>query len=405
MAGTDVIVLKRRQILVSWVVAAYWHYMASRNPYCHGAVVSSGLRASSKQGRRIRVVAEHDGYRNLGTTLLTYPNGSEISILPSTETAGVGDSLKLGVHFDEFHFHRYAQQNLDTIRPAVANSGGQVIITSTANPLMGNTGPFVDIWKASPAAHKRFYGKRVRPDQGDEFFNAEAQKPGMSSHVMAAYYPETEDDAFIAHTGLVFPEFSRLLVESYPKTPWADCKWRVAAADPGGGDATGMLLIGVPENESCVQVYAPEYYRHGGSSVDEYKAFYDRANEAGRVQAMVVGETGGTTILTTLRRLGVRAEKAELKPDDNREWIRWLLEHGLLKVDPRCENLLREFELWRWKPGIDEWTRETYMTSVGGKRHHDLMDCLGYGVARIIRQLRGAREMVHEQRREMRGVR
>lgn len=404
-SGRDLIVLKRRQILISWVTAAYWHYRASREAYCHGAVVSSGKTASSKQGRRIAIVAQRDGYDVHGVDLIKYPNGSEISILPSTEHAGVGESLKLGVHFDEFGFHRYAQSNLDTIRPAVSNSGGQTIITSTSNPLMGASGPFYEMWRDASDDERLFYGRWVRPDQGQEFIDAEMRRPGMSTPVMNAYYPVTPEDAFIAHAGLVFPEFSRTIVESYPKTSWKDCKYRVVGADPGGGDATAMLMVGVNQDETCVQVYAPEYYQHGGSSIDEYKHFFDSANAVGKVQAFPIGETGGSTIVTTLRRMGVPAEKAELKPDDNREWIRWLLEWGLLKIDPRCENLLREFELWRWRPGTDEWTKETYMTNVGGKRHHDLLDCLGYSCARVIRQLRASRPVLQATAAERNKVR
>jgi hypothetical protein len=165
-----------------------------------------------------------------------------------------------------------------------------------------------------------------------------------------------------------------------------------------------MLLVGVSQDESCVQVYAPSYYKAGGTSVDEYASFYSKAHKAGPVQAFVIGETGGNTIVTSLRQMGIRAEKAELKPDENKEWVRWLLENGLLRVDPSLTELIEEFRLWRWKPTTDEWTRETYMTNVGGKRHHDLMDCLGYAAARIIRQLRGARPMVVEQARQQRAA-
>lgn len=404
-AGGDVVVLKRRQVLISWVTAAYWHYRASREAFCHGAVVSSGKVASNKQGRRILTVARNDGYDVTGVDLIRYENGSEITIHPSTEHAGVGDSLPLGVHFDEFSFHRYGQQNLNTIRPAVSNSGGQTVITSTANPEMGATGPFVDVWKAAPEVGRRFYGKWVRPDQqgeaGEKFFAAERAKPGMTEPVMNAYYPEVAEDAFVSHTGLVFPEFNRAYVERAPVVSWEACKWRVLGADPGGGDPTAMLRLGVDEAETVVQVYGPEFYQLGGATVDEYAAFWGMANTRAKVGAFVVGETGGNTIVKSLRRMGVPAERAELKPDANREWIRWLLENGLLRIDPACENLLREFELWRWKPGTDEWTKETFMTSAGGRRHHDLADALGYAVARIVRQLRGARPALQAQRADL----
>jgi hypothetical protein len=402
LVGRDLTVLKRRQILISWVTAAWFHWTSANYPYDHGAVISSGKTASSKQGRRIRLIAEKDGYHGLGVDLLKYPNGSELTIFPSTESAAIGESLKK-LHFDEFAFHRYAQQNLDSARPSVSNSNGQIIVTSTANPFMGNAGPFVDVWRATPKGQQRFYGRHVRPDQGPEFFAGEAKRPGMTVPVMNAFYPEEPEDAFVAHRGLVLPEFNETHIGA-PKQKWAECKYRVMGADPGGGDHTAMLLVGVSQDESCVQVYAPSYYKAGGTSVDEYASFYSKAHKAGPVQAFVIGETGGNTIVTSLRRMNVRAEKAELKPDENKEWVRWLLENNLLRVDPSLTELIEEFRLWRWKPGTDEWTRETYMTNVGGKRHHDLMDCLGYAVARIIRQLRAARPMVVEQARQQRAA-
>jgi len=399
MTGHDLIVLKRRQILISWVTAAWFHWTTKNYPFDHGAVISSGKTTSSKQGRRIRVIAENDGLTGLGVDVMKYPLGGEITIHPSTQFAALGDSLKK-LHFDEFSFHRYARPNLDAARPAVSNSRGQIVITSTSNPLMGNTGAFVEEWESAPEGSKRFYGRDCRPDQPIDGAWFTAERKRYSGPTFNVYYPENPEDAFIAHEGLVFPEFDVNIHVGKPLQDWRECKYRILAADPGGGDATAMLAIGIPHDESSVQVYGPEYYKHGGSSIDEYTEFHSRWQKKGKVQAFVIGETGGATIITTLRRMGLPAERAELKPDNNREWIRWLLENKLLRVDPSCENLIKEFKLWRWKPGTDEWTRETFMTSVGGRRHHDLLDTIGYGCARVVRQLGAARPQIQESRKK-----
>lgn len=413
LVGRDVVVLKRRQILISWVTAAWFHWTSKTYPFDHGAVISSGKTASSKQGRRIRVIAEQDGYHNLGVDLMKYPNGSEITIFPSTESAAIGESLKK-LHFDEWAFHRYAQQNLDSARPAVSNSQGQMIITSTANRFMGVVGkPFADYWDQAPQGQRRFYGRYCRPDQGKEFIEAEAKLPGMTEKTMKVFYPEVAEDAFLGISeGLVYPEFDVKRHVGVPRARWEECKWRIACIDPGGGtedtDPNACYFIGVSKDESQVGVYplpahvahSPEFYVRGAIAAHDYAEAVDKM---GGVQRVIVGETGGANVVSTLRRMGVKAVQAEMHREEGKENVRWLLEQGLLMVHPSLTNMIAEFGLYRNRPGRDEWTGETYITSVGGRRHGDAMDALRYGVNTIILQLRGARPMVQEELAKRRG--
>ena len=88
--------------------------------------------------------------------------------------------------------------------------------------------------------------------------------------------------------------------------------------------------------------------------------------------------------------------------EEGKDNVRWALENNLLMVHPSLENMIAEFLLYRNRPGRDEWTGETFVTSQGGRRHADSMDALRYGLFHIIRNLRAGREMVVEQQRALR---
>ena len=392
-SGLDLIVLKRRQILISWVTAAWHHYNASRRPYHHTAVISAGKTASAKQGRRIVTVARHDGYDVRGVDLIKYPSGSEITILPSTEHAGVGESLPGGAHFDEFAFHPYAKENLATIQPAVSNSGGQTLITSTANPEMGAVGPFHDIWEATPAGPgKLFYGRYVRPDQGKDspFWVAEAAKPVNAGGNMQAFYPETEEDAFVARVGLVY-ELNRALTLRKAQVPWHDCTWRVAGIDLGGGDGdpTAIIPMGVtrstrivrPEEGSLTSLMAlqveahqyGEYVKPHGCGIEEIDGYLKRLGGPNALDIVAVAETGGETVTTTLRRLGYNAVVAKAHRSDIDTHVRWWYDSGMCTIDPECEISVREFGVYRWKKARNQ-LGESFETSTPDWTHGDCMD-------------------------------
>ena len=385
-SGKDLIVLKRRQILVSWLTGAYWHYVASRFPYHHGAVISAGLTASKKQGRRIVVVARRDGYDVHGVDLIKYDSGSEIGIFPSTEHAAVGESLKLGAHFDEYDFHPYAKANLGTVQPAVSNSGGQLVITSTANPQLGTFGPFPELWGGDGSAKRLFYGRNVRPDQGPAFFEAEAQREGMSDKVMGAFYPITEADAFIAREGLVFGDIDleRVFIES--KTLWDECVFRVIGLDPGGGDPTALVRLGV-DVKGHIHQYG-EWARSGDVNL-EHVAEY--VTKYGPVNAVSVGETGGRMLVNTLHALGIKnAVKADLGDGsriDGIETLRMLYQRGRLTISPGCTGSRHEFGGYRWAVKKDPLTGDSIGTKTPYDHHADRHDARRYAVMTILRAL------------------
>lgn len=391
-SGEDIICLKRRQILISWVTAAWFHFQASRNPYHHGAIVSAGKDPAKKQARRIVFVARADGYDVSGTDLIKYPSGSELTILPSTQHAGVGESLPLGLHADELAFHPYAKENLATIQPAVSNSGGQTIITSTSNPEMGAVGPFHDIWMATPEGPgKLFYGRYVRPDQLEDspFWAAEQAKPVNAGGNFSAFYPLTPEQAFLSRAGLVY-ELNHELTIRERRTDWFDCAWRVVGIDLGGGDGdpTAITPMGLTRSTSIVrpsfeamehitslQVEVHQYAEHGGKrmGIGEIDAYLKRIGGPTKLDLISVAETGGETVTTTLQRMGYNAVRHKAVRSDIDTHIRWWYDSGLCTIDPQCTTSIREFGVYRWKKARNQ-LGEQYETSTPDWTHGDYMD-------------------------------
>jgi phage terminase large subunit len=202
---------------------------------------------------------------------------------------------------------------------------------------------------------------------------------------------------------LVYPEFDPRRHVSSPRTSWADCKWRIAAIDPGGGDPTACYLVGVDKDER-IQVYAPEFYRRSDVHPDMLVEFVAKADAVAKVQRIVIGETGGNLVTNHFRRLGYPAVKAEMAKGEGLEYVRWALQNGVISVDPGCENMIAEFGQYRWAQKRDPYEGDRYATSMPGDRHGDAMDALRYAVAAVIGQLRGARPYVVEQQRQREAV-
>lgn len=391
-AGGDLVVLKRRQILVSWVTAAYVHYMASRNAYWHAAVVSAGKMASAKQGRRIVSVARADGYVVQGVDLIKYPNGSEVSILPSTEHAGVGETLRF-VHFDEFGFHPYGKENMDTIRPAVSNAKGQIVVTSTSNPSMGESGAFYEMWVGSKEEQRRFYGRWVRPDQGGDFIEEEAAKPGQSAATMAAYYPESPDDAFVSHSGLVFGEDHDGVLLFHPQQnvglsqwKWEESKWRLGSVDPGGtgamSDPTGIVTWGVASDERCYQ-YGEKLW-HGNPGSLEIGAWLLERHRVAPFDFITVDPSAPTTIVD-LQKMGLPAIGANNDRTTGMAQLAWLFKSRRLVVSPDCEETLHHLRTYWHSERKDRSSRASNMVTVTPKDHHaELVDCNRYNAMRLM---------------------
>lgn len=261
-AGESVVILKARQLGVSWVIAAYVLWTALYRPHAMVLLISMDQKTSDELLNKVfsmwmtlhpwlipyvkvqakdgsRPLFDRKGEPIMETELLQltkhnrskpglmeFSNGSTIMALPSTEDAGRSFTADLVV-VDEAGFHPYADANFDAYEPTL-DGGGQLIICSTAN---GPYGFFHDTYQ--DAAKKLsdlvavFIPWWSRPDRaelerdedGEPILDAHGQpllKPSTSWFERARNryrrakakfrqeYPGTAAEAFVASTGLVY---------------------------------------------------------------------------------------------------------------------------------------------------------------------------------------------------------
>lgn len=396
--GDSEIILKSRQIGFSWLTAAYCLWTAAYHESSHVGVFSAGAREMRKFMRKIRYIQrrlpeELQGNADLAQESITFANESTISGFPSTPDAGIGDTNKLVV-FDEWAMHPYGADNLNQVLPTVA-SGGQIIVMSTANPSLGPAGHFYEQWQFAQANpeifNPIFVGWDCRPDRDPEFLERERKKHVGQEAAFKANYPTCPEDAFESHTGLVYgpDHFGREAWEKSkiapPAVPWEECKWRIAAHDPGGADPSALLLIGVSNNEH-IHVYA-ELYHRGRLSALDISEYLGKADKVGHID-FVVSDPSQGSLVETLRQLGWNAHGANNDKGDGIGQVRAMLLENRLTISPTCTNLITEFGTYWWptRQHLQAGGKATD-TRTPGHHHADALDALRYAVLAILKGL------------------
>lgn len=142
------IVLKSRQLGVSWLLAGYALWTAKFQLGANVLIVSKSQRDAALVLAKVKYLEARlpaflrwpRGKDNEST--LEFPlRDSRINALPSTKDAGRGEGATL-VLMDEFAFHEYGSLNYAAIKPTI-DAGGRMVVVSTAN---GLGGPFADLW-------------------------------------------------------------------------------------------------------------------------------------------------------------------------------------------------------------------------------------------------------------------
>jgi len=234
------------------------------------------------------------------------------------------------------------------------------------------------------------------PSNASPFFPADEWRDLLRAvergEVSGATFAQEYEALFTAAEGLVygidrdaiaFYEPSRN-IRSAPVT-WAKCRWRVVAIDPGGNDPTGMLALGVT-SEDRMHVYAAERLRGLVPVFGEQHSMHEwlsGINAEAPIDAVMVGETGGGTIVKTLRRLGWRAFPMSRDRGAGIQRVRSALKSGRLTIAPslrmQWEEEVYVYRFAEQKPGAskaDQWA-----TVVDSTDHHaELLDCVRYAV-------------------------
>jgi len=214
------VILKGRQLGLSWLVAAYGLWRAIFFPGAVILLMSQGQTEAQELLSKLKFI-----YNNLPDDLkprVTKDNegtfefgsiNSSVHALPSTEKAGSGFTASL-VICDEHAKHPYAAANYAALEPTI-NAGAQFISVSTANGI-GNF--FHNLYKSAKKVGEdwngfawRFFHAQLRPGR-DEAWYLETQRTFKEApHLFYQEYPRDDDEAFVLTAGV--PVFDILALE------------------------------------------------------------------------------------------------------------------------------------------------------------------------------------------------
>ena len=212
MIARLVIILKARQLGISWIVCGYALWLCLFKPGQLILLFSQGEKEAIELLRRVRVLYERlpdwlrEGLPSQvdefpldvdedTTTLFGWSNGSRVQSLPATKKAGRGNAASL-VIADEFAFLQWPDELYTALKPTI-DGGGRLIILSTADGVGGlfhwlwvqadaKLNDFLAIflpWWARPGRDQRWYAK----------MRAESKDPAK----VRQEYPASSTEAFI----------------------------------------------------------------------------------------------------------------------------------------------------------------------------------------------------------------
>lgn len=331
-----VIVLKARQLGVSWLMAGYALWVAM---FQDGANV---LMLSKRLDEAVTLLdkCEHIfmqlpawlqpkvGKRN-ETTLQFERRGSKITALPATEDAGRSESASL-VIVDEAAFHPAAEANYSAYKPTV-DAGGKLIIVSTAN---GRGNWYHQMWSGAPANGFTpvFLPWTLRPGRDGDWWARQQAEYGAMPYLLAQEYPLTSTEAFVSSGACLFDLASLQELQAMARSP-------LSTAD------NGALQVWQRPRPSCQYVVGADVAEGTDAGNDRYD--YDAAVVLERQTGVHVASLHGQWPLDQyarlLRELATQYNHALLGVERNNHGHA-VLEHLLHNDALRYDNVYRHDE-------------------------------------------------------------
>lgn len=388
-SGASEVILKERQMGFSAVlVAPYMLWRAMYRGWACGYLSVGQDEAREEIGRVRALYAELPEFLRAPGVIrvddATFEGGGRIIAFPSTEHAGISYTLQLVV-MDEAAFHPYGQANYAAIQPAAAR--GQFLILSTADPTIGPSGFFHDMYwssKRGETPYRAVFTARCRPDRDEAWYERARMAYRGLAEEFDAYYPESDAAAFVGRSGLVYAQF---MAETHVKPDpckWEECKRRVAGVDFGGGDPTAALPLGMTAREHVHQ-YGEAYWR-GPVTVEDIAnclmPWHRRAPFS-----RVLCDPSEPVAIESLRRLGLPAEPADNRRGEGLGQVAFLLDNNRLTINPQCTDSIEEFRGYRWRDRVDPHSKERYATTTPVDHHADAMDARRYAVMELLAML------------------
>lgn len=221
-----VIILKARQLGVSWVFALLGLWWVIAKPGQTVLIVSIGDREAASMMARVRFLYDSLpdeirgafplGADNQSRMEIAHPGATSAVIsLPSSSTAGSGETADLLIG-DERPKWPHPEEQEASLFPAAAR--GHIALLGTAQGM----DTFYDRWMATDdnGWHPIFVGALARPDRSEEWVEVERANQG---ELGPQEYPLTAEEAFLA-TGR--SAFDRESLTWYSRASCAPAPWQ-----------------------------------------------------------------------------------------------------------------------------------------------------------------------------------
>ena len=175
----------------------------------------------------------------------------------------------------------------ESISPTLTDLGGDAWFAST--PKLGSQ--FDELyWKGQDPGNDDWASWEL-PTSENPFITAEEIEFRRRNMSEAAFRREYLAKSEAEGSDLVHPTFGAVHIKE-AVVSWEDCRWRVIGFDPGGGDPTGMAMVGV-DRRGHVHQYG-EFWRarnSGEVSLGVVVAEVAKWDKLGKLDAVVVDRT------------------------------------------------------------------------------------------------------------------
>ena len=396
---THLVVLKARQLGLSWLTLAYALWCATCRPGFTVLIISRNLGAGIELLERVRfmyallpdelqtpIVIDTN---NQQMPMLTFANGSRIISLPCGPDAGSGLTAQL-IIADEVAKWLWPEETFTALLSVIAG-GGTMAVVSTAK---GTSNYFANLWKeAQPGAESPngycpvFIPSSAHPDR-DTVWLQELSKKFPSERRFRQEHPELAAEAFQAADEATFSEFDRQVHHrvwhrqpAFPVWRGVDFGHQVAAAYWFEVQASRIVHVFAEldlrestSEELARQILARD--RRYGLQTGSVPAGVD---PAGRAMTSNATESDHQT----LRRHGItRLRMVQPSvPSDRVDLIKVLLRDERLLIDcTACPRLAEAFEQAQWQTTRAQSGERIKLESYAKGRHDHYLDALGYGL-------------------------
>lgn len=209
-----VVILKARQLGISWLACLYIMRLCSLYPGQPALCLSRGQLEANELIHRISFLyhqhANNSSFSRLiddNTSDLAWENGSSVVSLAATKNAGRSQTASVAL-LDEWAFMAWPRQTLAAVKPTI-DAGGKLFIISSAD---GQGSAYHQFWQHAVSGlngYKAiFLPWFAHPDRGPDWREQKIVEASGDTASVLREYPANDIEAFTAAAGLVYDVWS-----------------------------------------------------------------------------------------------------------------------------------------------------------------------------------------------------